>query len=314
MGLARQPLTVEPFATDAGQNVAMAQPASAAVAELLTILDLERIEENIFRGRSPQVGWQRVFGGLVIAQALVASARTVPYRAPHSLHGYFLLPGDPRAPIIYEVDRLRDGKSFTTRRCNAIQHGRAIFSLSASFQIEEPGLEHAVAMPDVPPPETLPSEAEIVRGFGAAAPEPIRRWFASDRPIETRPVDPSRYIGHDAGAPAQNIWLRATGPLPDDPAIHRAVLAYLSDMTLLDTALMAHGHRLSDTDLQIASLDHALWFHRPFRADDWLLYVQDSPNSGGARGLTRGLLFSRDGRLVASVIQEGLMRQRPKIF
>ncbi len=290
---------------------AMTQTTSTAVAELLAMLDLEKIEENIFRGRSPAVGWQRVFGGLVVAQALVASARTVEGRAPHSLHGYFLLPGDPQAPIIYEVDRLRDGKSFTTRRCNAIQHGRAIFSLSASFQIDEQGLEHAVAMPDVPLPETLPSEAEIVAEFGAIMPDPIRRWFASDRPIETRPVDPSRYVRHDPGAPVQDVWLRAAGPLPDDPAIHRAVLAYLSDMTLLDTALIGHGHYVFDAKLQIASLDHALWFHRPFRADEWLLYVQDSPNSSGARGLTRGLLFSRDGRLIASSMQEGLMRPPP---
>ncbi len=286
----------------------MTKTTSTAVAELLSILDLEKIEENIFRGRSPTSGWQRVFGGLVVAQALVASARTVEGRAPHSLHGYFLLPGDPQAPIVYEVDRLRDGKSFTTRRCNAIQHGRAIFSLSASFQIDEKGLEHAVAMPDVPLPETLPSEAEIVAEYGAIMPEPIRRWFASDRPIETRPVDPSRYVRHDPGAPAQDVWLRTKGPLPDDPAIHRAVLAYLSDMTLLDTALIGHGHYVFDVKLQIASLDHALWFHRPFRADEWLLYTQDSPNANGARGLTRGLLFSRDGRLVATAMQEGLMR------
>ena len=286
----------------------MTEITSPAVAELLAILDLEKIEENIFRGGSPKSGWQRVFGGLVVAQALVASARTVAGRAPHSLHGYFLLPGDPQAPIVYEVDRLRDGKSFTTRRCNAIQHGRAIFSLSASFQIDEAGLEHAVSMPDVPLPETLPSEAEIVAKYGAIMPEPIRRWFASDRPIETRPVDPSRYVQHGAGAPAQDVWLRTTGPLPDDPAIHRAVLAYLSDMTLLDTALIGHGHYVFDVKLQIASLDHALWFHRPFRADEWLLYTQDSPNASGARGLTRGLLFSRDGRLVATAMQEGLMR------
>ncbi|QBR72837.1 acyl-CoA thioesterase II [Beijerinckiaceae bacterium] len=285
---------------------------SNAVEELLAILDLEKIEENIFRGRSPQVGWQRVFGGLVIAQALVASARTVDGRAPHSLHGYFLLPGDPAVPIVYEVDRIRDGKSFTTRRCNAIQHGRAIFSLSASFHIEEPGLEHAFSMPDVPLPESLPSEAEMLERFGAAMPEAIRRWFMRDRPIELRPVDLSRHFRHQPGAPQQNIWLRASGPLPDDPAIHRAVLAYLSDMTLIDVALSAHGHSVFDSDLQIASLDHALWFHRPFRADEWLLYAQDSPSSGGARGFTRGLLFSHDGQLVASVVQEGLIRPKPE--
>src|ERR1700732_4128011 len=284
---------------------------SDAAAELLTILDLERIEENIFRGRSPQVGWQRVFGGLVVAQALVATARTVEGRTPHSLHGYFLLPGDPAVPIVYEVDRIRDGKSFTTRRCNAIQHGRAIFSLSASFQIEESGLEHAVSMPKVALPESLPAETEMLRRFGAAMTEAMRRWLAQDQPIEIRPVDQSRYVGHQAGILEQQIWLRATGPLPGDPAIHRAVLAYLSDLTLLDAALGAHGRSVFDTGLQVASLDHALWFHRPCRADDWLLYAQDSPNSCGARGLARGLLFSHDGRLVASVVQEGLIRPTP---
>ncbi|WP_174513018.1 acyl-CoA thioesterase II [Methylocella tundrae] len=288
----------------------MPQSAPTAVAELLTMLDLEKIEENIFRGRSPQIGWQRVFGGLVVAQALVAASRTVSGRTPHSLHGYFLLAGDPQAPIVYEVDRLRDGKSFTTRRCNAIQHGRAIFSLSASFQIDEEGFEHAVAMPNAPMPETLPSEAELIEKFGSIMPEPINRWFASDRAIEARPVDPSRYVRHEPGAPVQDVWLRAAGPLPDDPAIHRAVLAYLSDMTLLDTALIGHGYYVFDPRLQVASLDHALWFHRPFRADEWLLYAQDSPNSSGARGLTRGLFFSREGQLVASVMQEGLIRRR----
>jgi acyl-CoA thioesterase-2 len=284
---------------------------SHAVGELLAILDLERIEENIFRGRSPQVGSRHVFGGLVVAQALVAAARTVEGRAPHSLHGYFLLPGDPAVPIVYEVDRIRDGKSFTTRRCNAIQHGRAIFSLSASFQIAESGLEHAVAMPKVPLPESLPAETEMRRRFGAAMPEAMRRWLAQDQPIEIRPVDLSRYARHQAGVLEQQVWLRAMGPLPSDPAIHRAVLAYLSDLTLLDAALGAHGHSVFDTGLQVASLDHALWFHRPFRADDWLLYAQDSPNSCGARGLARGLLFSHDGRLVASVVQEGLIRSKP---
>jgi acyl-CoA thioesterase-2 len=284
---------------------------SNAVAELLTILDLERIEENIFRGRSPQVGSRHVFGGLVVAQALVAAARTVEGRTPHSLHGYFLLLGDPAVPIVYEVDRIRDGKSFTTRRCNAIQHGRAIFSLSASFQIEEAGFEHAFSMPKVPFPESLPTETEMLRRPDAAMPEAMRRWFAQDLPIEVRPVDLPRYVRHQTGALEQQVWLRATGPLPGDPAIHRAVLAYLSDMTLLGAALGAHGHSVFDTGLQVASLDHALWFHRPFRADDWLLYAQDSPNSCGARGLARGLLFSHDGRLVASVVQEGLIRTTP---
>jgi acyl-CoA thioesterase II len=227
------------------------------------------------------------------------------------LHGYFILPGDSTVPIVYEVDRIRDGKSFTTRRCNAIQHGRAIFSLSVSFQVDEHGLEHAVSMPKVPAPESLPGEPEMLQKFGPSMPEALRRWFAQDRPIEIRLVDLPRYVRHEAGALEQNVWLRATGPLPSDPAIHRAVLAYLSDMTLLDAALGAHGHSAFETGFQVASLDHALWFHRPFRADDWLLYAQDSPSSSGARGLARGLLFSRDGRLVASVVQEGLIRPKP---
>jgi acyl-CoA thioesterase II len=283
-----------------------------AIDKLLTILDLEKIEHNIFRGHSPQVGWQRVFGGLVIAQALVAAARTVEGREPHSLHGYFLLPGDPSVPIVYEVDRLRDGASFATRRCNAIQHGRPIFSLSASFQIREQGLDHALSMPDVPAPENLPSEAELYAQFGSMFPETMRRWFSQDRPIEIRPVELAHYLGEKLAAPAQYVWVRASGRLPDDAAVHRAVLAYLSDMTLLDTALVAHGRTIFEPDLQVASLDHALWFHRPFRADEWLLYAQDSPNSCGARGLTRGLIYGRDGHLVASVAQEGLIRLRGK--
>ncbi len=281
-----------------------------AIDDLLNILDLEQIEQNVFRGHSPQVGWQRVFGGLVIAQALVAAMRTVAGREPHSLHAYFLLPGDPAVPILYEVDRIRDGGSFTTRRCIAIQHGRAIFALSASFQVREQGLDHAFPMPDVPAPEDLPSEAELYAQFGGMFPEPMRRWFSQERPIEIRPVDLAHYLGHKLATPAQYVWVRASGRLPDDTAIHRAVLAYVSDMTLLDTALVAHGRTIFEPELQVASLDHALWFHRPFRADDWLLYAQDSPNSSGARGLTRGLLFARDARLIASVAQEGLIRLR----
>jgi acyl-CoA thioesterase-2 len=282
-----------------------------AIADLLSILDLEKIEHNIYRGSSPQVGWQRVFGGLVIAQALVAAARTVEDRTPHSLHAYFILPGDPSVPIVYEVDRIRDGTSFTTRRCTAIQHGRAIFALSASFQIAEQGLDHHVAMPQVPPPESLPSEAELHDQYAKVLPESMRRYFSRERPIELRPVDLTRYYStHKPLEPMQNIWVRANGPLPDDPAVHRSVLAYLSDMTLLDTALIAHGRSIFEQDLQLASLDHSLWFHRPFRADEWLLYAQDSPNTSGARGLTRGLIYSRDGRLIASVAQEGLIREK----
>ena len=284
----------------------------ASTDELVSLLDLERIETNIFRGRSPPSAWQRVFGGLVISQALVAAARTVETKSPHSLHGYFILPGDPSLPIVYEVDRIRDGKSFATRRCVAIQQGRAIFSLAASFQIAEEGLTHQIAMPEVPGPENLTSERELVERFGTSLPEPARLYFLSKRPIELRPVDLRRYI---PGAqptpiePVQHLWVRATGRLPDDPALHRAVLAYLTDLTLLDTALVVHQRTILDTSLQVASLDHALWFHRPFRADEWLLYAQESPTSGGARGLTRGSLFTRDGKLIASVMQEGLIRQ-----
>ena len=284
---------------------------SSAIADLVSILDLERIEENIYRGTSPQVGWQRVFGGLVISQALVAASRTVEGRPPHSLHAYFILPGDPSVPIVYEVDRIRDGKSFATRRCVAIQHGRAIFSLSASFQVEETGLEHSFDMPDVPAPETLPSEAEVIKRFGPMMPEAVRRYFERERPIELRPVDLARYIARGKNLPAvQQVWVRAVAPLPDDPALHRAVLAYLSDMTLLDTALIAHGKSVFDKTMQVASLDHALWFHRPFRADQWMLYAQDSPNANGARGLTRGSIYAQTGELIASVVQEGLMRDR----
>ena len=284
----------------------------AAVVELLQQLDLERIEENIFRGISPHRGWKRVFGGHVIAQALVAAEQTVSGRAPHSLHAYFILPGDPAVPIVYQVARLRDGNSFSTRRCDAIQHGQAIFSLLASFQREEDGLSHQVSAPEVPDPEGLPSDRELSERFAALLPPEIKAFFARERAIEIRPTSLRRYsaASRAVSEPSQSVWLRAAERLPDDPAIHRAFLAYLSDMTLLDTALIAHGRSIFDKDIQVASLDHALWFHRPFRADEWLLYVQDSPNSGGARGLTRGQIFSASGTLVASVSQEGLIRRR----
>ena len=281
-----------------------------AVTTLLSVLDLEKLEENLFRGRSPQVGWQRVFGGLVIGQALVAATRTVEGRIAHSLHGYFMLPGDPSIPIVYEVDRIRDGKSFTTRRVVAIQHGRAIFSMSCSFQVPEEGLSHQIPMPEVPPPEALPSEEELRDTILKTAPEPIRRYWERERPIEIRPVDLRHYMSRDGLDPRQSVWIRATGRLPDDPEIHRAVLAYASDMTLLDTSLFYHGRSVFDRVLQVASLDHALWLHRPFRADEWLLYAEDSPSASGARGFNRGSLFSRDGQLIASVAQEGLIRPR----
>ncbi|HEY4775672.1 MAG TPA: acyl-CoA thioesterase II [Xanthobacteraceae bacterium] len=282
----------------------------SAVQDLLSILDLESLEVNLFRGRSPQTSWQRVFGGQVIGQALVAACRTVDAsRAPHSLHAYFLLGGDPKVPIIYEVDRIRDGKSFTTRRVVAIQHGQAIFSMAASFHLAEPGFTHQAQMPDVPKPESLPSEAQV-KEMVPVMPEPVRRFFERERPIELRPVEFDRYLGKRPDEPRFHVWIRATGVLPEDPAIHQCVLAYASDMTLLDTALIYHGHTVFDPRIMAASLDHALWFHRPFRADQWLLYAQDSPSGFGARGFSRGLIFARDGTLVASVAQEGLVRRR----
>ncbi len=283
---------------------------SSAVQDLLTVLDLEQLEVNLFRGRSPQVGWQRVFGGQVIGQALVAATRTVEGRPPHSMHAYFLLAGDPKVPIVYEVDRIRDGKSFTTRRVMAIQHGQPIFSMSVSFHADEQGLDHQVKFPDVPKPGALPDDTEIKEKILPQLPEAVRRYYERERPIELRPVEFGRYTGKTSEDGKFNVWIRTTGPLPDDPAIHRCVLAYASDLTLLDTALLPHQRSVFDRDIMAASLDHALWFHRPFRADEWLLYAQDSPNLHGARGFARGLIFAADGTLVASVAQEGLLRVR----
>ena len=281
---------------------------SSPVAELLSILDLEQLEHNLFRGRSPQTGWQRVFGGQVIGQALVAAARTVEGRRPHSLHGYFLRPGSPQAPIIYEVDRIRDGGSFTTRRVVAIQFGHAIFSMSASFHKAEPGFDHAEAMPDVPMPEQLPGEAAVRADALAGMPEAVRRYFERERPIELRPVQVERYLTRRIMEPKFQVWIRAIEPLPDDPAVHEAVLAYASDLTLLDSSLIPHGRTVFEREIQAASLDHALWIHRPFRADEWMLYAQESPSASGARGFARGSIYTREGRLVASVAQEGLVR------
>jgi acyl-CoA thioesterase II len=299
-----------PSPTPPPKPVPMPVSKSNAVAELLSILDLEQLETNLFRGNSPQVGWQRVFGGQVIGQALVAATRTVEGRKPHSLHAYFILPGDPKVPIIYEVERIRDGRSFATRRVKAIQHGQAIFVLSASYQADEEGLEHQRAMPSAPRPDALPGEADIRSRVMPMMPDPVRSYFERERPIELRPVEYERYMSRDPREPVFNVWIRATAPLPDDPAIHQCVLAYASDMTLLDSTLIAHGRTVFDREIQAASLDHALWFHRPFRADEWLLYAQDSPFTGGARGFARGSIFSQSGELVASVAQEGLVRVR----
>lgn len=282
----------------------------SAVKRLLSILDLEQLEHNLFRGRSPQDGWQRVFGGQVIGQALVAAQRTVEDRVAHSLHAYFMRPGDPSVPIIYEVDRIRDGRSFNTRRVVAIQHGAAIFSMSVSFHIDEEGFDHQSDMPDVPGPDELPSLNDIKEQFVDRLPVNIKKYFERERPIEIRPVDTSRFFTQENREPKQSIWIRATDELPDDPGLHKCALAYASDFSLLDTALIAHGKVLFDPELMLASLDHAMWFHRPCRADDWLLYTLDSPAAHGARGFCRGSIFTPDGMLVASVAQEGLIRKR----
>lgn len=275
---------------------------------LLKLLDLERIERDIFRGRNRDIGSGRAFGGQVAAQALVAAARTVKDRAAHSLHGYFILPGDLDLPIIYEVDRIRDGRSFTTRRVVAIQKGRAIFNLSASFQIEEGGVDHQTEMPEVTGPEGLSRELDLIRAEAERIPERVRAVYTQDRPIEFRPLDPVDRFDPERRRACKYVWFRAVERVPDQSLCHQAVLAYASDYGLLPTAFLPHGLTLMQPHLQVASLDHALWFHRPFRVDDWLLYAMDSPSAHGARGFTRGSIFRRDGALVASVAQEGLMR------
>jgi acyl-CoA thioesterase II len=289
--------------------------AHTALDNLVSLLDLEPLEQNLFRGRSPKEGWQRVYGGQVLGQSLVAAVRTVdPQRIAHSLHAYFLLAGDPNVPIIYEVERIRDGGSFTTRRVKGIQHGRAMFVMSVSFHKPETGFDHASPMPVVPQPEDLPTENSFISQILKSVPENMRSYWERERPIEMRHVDVSRYLDRAKHDPVQTMWIRANGQLPDAFALHQCVLAYASDFTLLDTALIAHGKLLFDADIQLASLDHALWFHRRFRADDWLLYVQDSPSASGGRGFCRGSVYTRAGVLVASVTQEGLMRKRDTAY
>lgn len=278
-----------------------------ALRSLVELLDLEPIELNIFRGRSPDTVLQRVFGGQVAGQALVAAGRTVPAGRPvHSLHAYFLRPGDPRVPIVYSVDRIRDGRSYTTRRVVAVQHGRAIFTLAASFASPEPGPEHAEAMPVTPAPATLPPWHDRLAPYAAE----LGSWYDMPRPIDIRYVTEPPLAARSRGkSPARSsVWLRADGELPDDPLVHVCVLTYASDITLLDAVLVRHGLAWTDTDLQGASLDHAMWFHRPFRADDWLLYDAEAPSASGGRALAQGRLFTGDGRLVASVVQEGVLR------
>ena len=278
-----------------------------AVDELVTLLDLENIEVNFFRGLSPAVDQQRVFGGQVAGQALVAAARTVDDdRSIHSLHAYFLRPGDPKVPILYEVDRQRDGRSFTTRRVVAIQHGRPIFNMSASFHLPEDGFSHQFEMPaGVTPPDELDDFETRWAPYKAE----LGDWYTRPRAIDTRYADWSPPDRADPLPPRHRVWVRANGVLPDQPVLHACVLAYLSDMTLLDTTLLPHGGTFMNGRIQMASLDHAMWFHRPFRADDWLLYDQDTPSGSDGRGLARGFFFTEAGELAVSVVQEGLIRQ-----
>jgi len=285
------------------------------ISEFLSLLDLEPAGPDRWLARSPDNGWKRVFGGQVLAQALVAAQRSVEDRAPHSLHAYFILGGDPNEPIELMVERVRDGRSFAVRRVVARQRGETMFVMSASFQTEEEGaLNHQLPPPAATPPESTPDPVALA----AMMPEPqatrAKGFFSHISPIEIRPLDLRRYSPSKPGAPGdphQNLWIRLKGPLPDDPAIHRAALVYLSDMTLIDTVLVAHGYSIARGGWQTASLDHAVWLHRPMRADDWLLYAQDSPSAQGSRGLTRGLLYTQQGVLAATTSQEGLVRRRP---
>ncbi len=280
----------------------------SALDDLLDLLELETLEVNLFRGLSPDEDRQRVFGGQVAAQALVAAGRTVEADRPvHSLHAYFLRPGDPNIPIVFEVDRIRDGRSFTTRRVVAIQHGRAIFNLQSSFHVVETGPDHSAPMPPVPSPEELPTFRERIEGSSTRLGPEATDWLLRERPIESRPVDDPHFLAPSPRPPHQDIWIRANGVLPDDPLIQACVVAYASDLTLLDTATLPHAIGY-DGAFMMASLDHAMWFHRPFRADEWLLYHQLSPSASGARGLALGHVFRRDGNIAVTVMQEGLLR------
>lgn len=287
-------------------------PSRDVLAELLELLRLERIETHLFRGQSQDLGWGAIFGGQVLGQSLSAAAQTVPSdRHVHSLHGYFLRQGDARRPVVYEVDPIRDGTSFTTRRVRAVQEGQAIFSLSASFQVEEAGLDHAAPMrPGVPGPEGLASEFDLAHHFADRIPEPFRGQALADRPIEVRPVQPYNLLDPRPAPAVRQLWQRAAGKLPDEPAVHHYLLAYASDFNLLLTAMFPHGVSWLTPGMQVASLDHAMWFHRPFRVDEWLLYDVESPSANHARGLVFGRFYRQDGTLVASVAQEGLMRDR----
>ncbi len=280
------------------------------LADLLQLLELEQLETNLFRGESRDIGSPQVFGGQVLGQALSAAARTVEQRVVHSLHAYFLRRGDSNAPIVYEVDRSLDGHSFSNRRVVAIQHGQQIFNMAASFQIAESGFDHQVAMPPVPSPDSLSDSGSPPAQLLARLPERVRRFFEQPRPFEFRTVQPIDYLRPRREEPVRQIWFRAVGPVAGDEMLHRRLLAYVSDFFLLDTATLPHGTTLLRPTLVMASIDHAMWFHRPLRVDDWLLYAIDSPSASGARGFARASVFARDGRLVASAAQEGLVRLR----
>jgi acyl-CoA thioesterase-2 len=273
----------------------------------LKLLDLERIEDNLFRGESRDVGAPQVFGGQVLGQALVAASRTVEGRQVHSLHAYFLRRGDLSVPIVFEVDRSRDGGSFTSRRVVAVQHGQPILTMSASFQVAEPGLEHQAPMPEAPPPESLRDLAELEAEVIERMPHKVTGYYRNQRPFEFRAVSPDDYLTREKRPARKLVWFRVTGQLPADQTLHRCLLTYVSDYHLLATATMPHG--VNFLELQVASIDHAIWFHRDLRVDDWLLYAMESPSASGARGFSRGAIYARDGRLVASVAQEGLIRE-----
>ncbi len=277
--------------------------------DLLKHLTLERLEENLYRGESRDIGGPNVFGGQVLGQALYAASQTVEGRDTHSLHAYFLRPGDKTASVVYEVERIRDGNSYATRRVVAIQKGKPIFNMAASFQRREEGIEHQFAMPEVPGPEGLLNMTELARQTLAEAPEKLSRFLSWQRPIEFRPVQPIHPLHPEPCPPFREIWMRANGVLPDDPAMHKVLLAYASDFSLLGTALLPHALTFSQGTIRAASLDHAMWFHRDLRMDEWLLYSMDSPSTSCGRGFSRGNLFSRDGKLVASVAQEGMIRK-----
>jgi len=280
--------------------------------DLLDHLTLDPLGEDRFRGESRSLGGKSVFGGQVLGQALLAADATIAGRRAHSLHAYFLLTGDPEAPIVYEVERIRDGRSFATRRVVAVQHGRPIFNMAVSFHVAEEGLDHQTPMPEVPGPEELLSSSELCRQVADRLPEKRREALTAERPFDLRPVEPRDLLNPERRPPQRQVWLRAAGKLPGDAALHQALLAYASDFTLLGTALYPHGLSFFHSGVQALSLDHAMWFHRPFRMDDWLLYVMDSPSASAGRGLGRGSIYTRDGRLIASVAQEGVIRDKTR--